>query len=87
MKSKIILSVFLTIGLLVGCSGNQNTKGNNDFNRAMIKMADDTVITVNVKKYIHDFQRELVIILTENGEKYCVANTDVTLYVEKPQEQ
>lgn len=87
MKRKIILSVFLTIGLLVGCSDKQNTKSNNGFgfNRAMIKMADDTVITANVKKFRHI--DGVTVIFTENGEKYRVADTDVTLYVEKPQEQ
>lgn len=80
MKSKIILSVFLLIGLLVGCSNNQQ------FNRAIIKKADDTVIVVNVEKY-RFYSGDTATIYTDNGEIYRVANTDVTLYVEEPQEQ
>lgn len=79
MKKIIILLVLSC--MLTGCSmGNQKIVTDYEFNKAMIKLADDTVITVDVESYLASDNS--VIIITEQGTKYGVAYTDVTFYKE-----
>lgn len=89
MKKKLLLLCVLSC-LLVGCAEIDSDETSNKititndyyFNKAMIKMADDSVITVDVKKYIVANETS-VIICTDDGRRYRVAFTDVTLYMEE----
>lgn len=81
MKKKIFLTLTLVLGsLLTGCMGNYTMTPNNYFNKAIIKKADNTIITVDVKSY-HSGTNS-VIIETPNGERFGVAYTDATFYVD-----
>ena len=80
MKKRIAILLCVT-SLLTGCMGNQTFFANNyAFNKAMIKMADDTVITVDIDSY--SVGNNSAIIFTKDGRKYCVAYTDVTFFNE-----
>lgn len=79
---KIFLTLTLSLGLLLtGCSmGNYTATPDCYFNKAIIKKADNTIIIVDVKSY-HSGTNS-VIIETPNGERFGVAYTDATFYVD-----
>lgn len=78
MKKVILILLILQIVLLSGCSrGNQKIHADDyNFSKAMIKLTDDTIITVDVDTYT--CSENSVLIVTKDGTKYGVAYTDVT---------
>jgi len=76
MKKLFVIITACTC-LLSGCAGsNPDLAATTYFPTAMIKLADDTVITVSIKSY--NCGTNSVIIETTDGHYYGVAYTDVT---------
>lgn len=83
MKKRVLIGLMLLSCLLSGCNSvviPVVIPTDLDFNKAMIKLADDTVITVDVKQY--HAGSDSVMIWTTDGKKYGVAYTDATFYIE-----
>ena len=78
-KIKVILLTTLICLSMTACStGNQEPFVENyNFEKAMKKLADDTVITVDVDNYT--FDSNSIIIATKDGKLYGCAYTDVTM--------
>lgn len=80
MKKKlyVFIATICTVFALSGCNSNLTVICDLQFNKAMIKLADDSVITVDVESY--RASTNSVIIFTKDGKKYGVAYTDATFF-------
>lgn len=75
MKKKLLtIGAALCIGALAGCGNQTFWDTNYTYDRAIIKLANDEVIEVEVKEWC-DFEGEQLQIITPDGTVYLTNST------------
>ena len=80
-KIKLGLVVATSLIMLAGCGNKQVFDISYNFNRATIKLQDDSVIDVEIKSW-QDYDGEQIQIKAKDGTVYLVNSVNCTMYSE-----